>query len=386
MKFFHLSDLHLGARLLNYSLRDDQVYILEQIVQSAAKEQPDAVLIAGDVFDKADPGPDAVSVFNDFITKLKAVLPDCAVMIISGNHDNGERINLYRDILKIADVYVAGRAPDPQTGPEKVMLHDENGPVAFYLLPFVRPGMVRGLAGEDEGPLSYEETVRRLIDCADPDPQIRNVLVSHQFFVPDGSAPKDVERMDSEVTRVGNLDAISAGILSPFDYTALGHLHKPGRAGQHAFYCGTPLAYSLSERGQQKSICVVELPAGEEPEIRKLPLTPLRTVRRAEGFLKDLTSGPVSEDYVEVILSDKKTADRNTVLSRLRQAFPNLLTYRFAGEDVSPALQAVTARRRELDPLQLCLDFLGSDADEEMEQILRDLIRELEAGISGPEN
>lgn len=375
MKFFHLSDLHLGARMQNYSLHDDQVHILDQIVIAAGEEQPDAVLIAGDVYDKADPGPDAVAIFNDFIVKLKSTLPDVAVMIIGGNHDNGERINLYRDILKLSDVYVAGRVPDIENGPDKVTLQDEEGTVDFYLLPFVRPGFLR--RPTSGASLSYEDAVRLLLEKADPDPDIRSVLVSHQFFVPSGSSADEVERMDSEMPRIGNVDAISADVLAPFDYAALGHIHKPTRVTDKAFYCGTPLPYSLSERNQQKSVRVVELPYGKPPQFRLVPLRPRRAVRRLEGSLSDVISQP-SEDYIEVILSGERNTDRSTLISRLRQAFPNLLSYSFAEQMAAPGQEACIVQRRELDPLELCLEFLGSDADEETEQLLKEIIGGLE--------
>lgn len=377
LKFFHLSDLHLGIRLYDYNLHDDQVHILNQITAAAGVEQPDAVVIAGDVFDKANPGPEAVALFSDFVVRLKAALPEAAIMIISGNHDNGERINLYRDILKIAGVHVAGRIPAAGAGPEKVRLTDEEGPVDFYLLPFVRPGDVRHLAAADGEPLSYEEAIRGLIRCAAPDPGIRTVLVAHQFFVPAGMEADKVERMDSELTRRGNVDAVSASVLAPFNYAALGHIHKPTRVTENAFYCGTPLSYSLSERGQQKSIRIVDLPAGRKPQVRDLPLRPLREVRRAVGSLSDVTSAP-SEDYVEVILSGERNTDRAVILSRLRQAFPNLLGYRFAEEIETPGQEISAIRRRELDPLELCFAFLGQDADVENRRILTEIIRELE--------
>lgn len=380
MKFFHLSDLHLGVRLHEYNLRDDQVYILDQIVEAAGAEKPDAVIIAGDVYDKADPGPEAVALFNDFVANLKAAVPETAILIISGNHDNGERIHLYRDVLKAGGVHVAGRL-NLEAGPEKVTLTDEDGPVDFYLLPFVRPGAARRLTGEEDQPLSYEDAVRQLLSLASPDPAARSVLVSHQFFVPSGSRAEDVERMDSEIPKIGNQDAISAELLAPFSYAALGHIHKPTRVTDRAFYCGTPLAYSLSERNQQKSIRVVDLPAGAPPAIRDLPLTPLRRVRRLEGTLSEVTAEP-SSDYVEVILTGEKNTDSSLITSRLRQAFPNLLRHCHAEQLPAPDTDPFVLHRRELDPLQLCIEFLGpEDADEENQQILSEIIQELEANL-----
>ncbi|MBD5561034.1 MAG: exonuclease SbcCD subunit D [Clostridia bacterium] len=375
MRFFHLSDLHLGIRLRDHDLRDDQLHILNQIVQAAADEKPDAVLIAGDVFDKSDPGPDAVAMFSDFVTALKEAVPEAAIMIISGNHDNGERINLYQDILKIAGVYVAGRLQNG--GPECVTLHDEDGPVHFYLLPFVRPGAVRAML-DAETPLTYAQAVDRLVSATEAPEGERRVLVSHQFYVPAGEAAEDVERMDSELPQRGNLDAVPGEILSAFNYAALGHIHKPMRVGERAWYCGTPLAYSLSERGQHKSIVAVDLLADGEPEIERLPLRPLHAVRRLEGTLDEVTGQP-SGDYIEVILTGEKNTDSTVISSRLRHAFPRLLGYRHAVDMTQPAAgEAVHFERRQIDPMQLCIDFLGDDADEENQRILAEILAELE--------
>lgn len=373
MKFFHLSDLHLGIRLRDYSLRDDQVHILNQIVAAAEKEKPDAILIAGDVFDKSDPGPEAVAMYSDFITALHDTVPGAAIIVVSGNHDNGERINLYRDVVREAGVHVAGRVS--LSAPEKITLEDEDGHVHFYLLPYVRPGAARR-PGDEAAP-SYADAVHRLIAGVDLDPAARNVLVSHQFYVPAGQKPEDVERSESEVVRVGNLDAVPGDVLDDFDYAALGHIHRPMQVSKKALYCGTPLAYSLSERDQQKSIVMVDLPAGGPAEITRLPLSPLHRVRRIEGTLDEVTAQACG-DYVEVILNGEKNTDYQTIRSRLRDAFPRLLNSMHAADGAETGEERIVLDHREIDPMQLCLDFLGDEADEENRRILTEILAELE--------
>ena len=208
MKFFHLSDLHIGLKLFNRDLREDQEYILRQITDIAVREQPQAVVIAGDIYDKAVPSAEAVEVFDRFIAGLNSALPDTAVMMIAGNHDSGPRINCFRSVLSRQNVYMIGQPPRVEGEQiEKVILKDESGPVNFYLLPFVRPSMVKQLTGVDENGnnLSYNEALHRLIGREEIDPSQRNVIVSHQFYLPSGTDAEAVERMDSEVRTVGNI-------------------------------------------------------------------------------------------------------------------------------------------------------------------------------------
>ena len=216
MKFFHLSDLHIGLKLINRDLQEDQEYILNQIVEMAKRERPDAVIVAGDIYDKAVPSAEAVEMLDHFITALTAALPEAAVMLISGNHDSAPRVNCFRGILARQNVYMVGLPPQTeQDSIERVTLRDEYGEVRFYLLPFVRPSMVKLVVGTDENGnlFSYDETVHRLIERETVDENVRNVLVSHQFYLPAGKAPEEVERMDSEIRTVGNIDEVSADIL-----------------------------------------------------------------------------------------------------------------------------------------------------------------------------
>ena len=375
MKFFHLSDLHIGLKLFNRDLREDQEYILRQITDLAVREQPQAVVIAGDIYDKAVPSAEAVEVFDRFIAGLNAALPDTAVMMIAGNHDSGPRINCFRSVLSRQNVYMIGQPPRAEGEQiERVTLEDECGPVNFYLLPFVRPSMVKQLTGVDENGnnLSYDETLRRLIGREEIDLSQRNVIVSHQFYLPAGTHAEDVERMDSEIRTVGNIDQVSAEILEQFDYAALGHIHKPMKAGSEFIrYCGTPLACSVSEAGQQKGIVMVELGKKGDRKTTVLPLEPLRQVRVIRGELEEVL-GQACGDYATVILTDKVDLDVLDMQDRIRSAFPNLLEIR--RETMRRADYGRTyAVQEELDPFELCCAFLNEPDDEE-KALLRDVI------------
>lgn len=378
MKFFHLSDLHIGLKLYNRDLGEDQAYILRQIIRLAAEERPDALVIAGDIYDRAVSPAEAVELFDRFITELTDTLPKLSVMLIAGNHDSGPRVGCLNAILSRQNVHMIGQPPrTKEEYMEKVVLRDQYGPVNFYLLPFVRPSMARRAVGdEEERALSYEETLRRLIARETLDPAQRNVIVSHQFYLPSGSRPEDIERMDSEIPTVGNIDAVPADILEPFDYGALGHIHKPMKAGgEFCRYCGTPLACSVSEAGQEKSIVQVELGEKGDRKVRLLPLKPLRQVKIIRGEFSQVL-GQACEDYVTVILTDREDLDVLDMQDKLRSAFPYLLEIRREGIRRADYTNRRTAAK-EPDPFELCCSFLG-DTDEEEREILRDVINSLQ--------
>ena len=375
MKFFHLSDLHIGLKLFNRDLREDQEYILRQITDLAVREQPEAVVIAGDIYDKAVPSAEAVEVFDRFIAGLNAALPDTAVMMIAGNHDSGPRINCFRSVLSRQNVYMIGQPPRVEGEQiEKVVLEDEFGPVNFYLLPFVRPSMVKQLTGVDENGnnLSYDETLRRLIGREEIDPSQRNVIVSHQFYLPSGTDAEAVERMHAEIRTVGNIDRVSSDILEQFDYAALGHIHKPMKAGSEFIrYCGTPLACSVSEAGQQKGIIMVELGDKGGRKTTVLPLEPLRQVRVIRGELEEVLKQGCG-DYVTVVLTDRVDLDVFDMQDKIRSAFPHLLEIRRETLRRTDYERAY-AVQEELDPFELCCAFLN-EPDEEEKALLRDVI------------
>ena len=379
MKFFHLSDLHIGLKLMNHDMREDQEYILSKIVETVAVEKPDAVVIAGDIYDKAVPSAEAVEVFDRFLVGLTEAVPDAVIMMISGNHDSAPRIDCFRKVLSHQKVYMVGQPPRTEEEYiEKVILEDKDGKVNFYLLPFVKPSMVKQVVGVDENGnnLSYNETLHRLIGREKTNSDERNVLVSHQFYLPSGKNAEDVERMDSEMRTVGNIDEVSADVLGNFDYAALGHIHKPMKVGSELYrYCGTPLACSVSEAQQQKGIIMVEMGVKGEIKTTILPLEPLRQVKVVKGTLEEVLKESC-KDYVTVILTDKADLDVIDMQERIRLAFPNLLEIRRENQrktDYTRTLQT----EELLDPYELCCSFL-KDLDEEEKMILQDVLHTVE--------
>lgn len=383
MKFFHISDLHIGLKLLGRDLCEDQAFVLKQIAEAAGREQPDAIVAAGDIYDKAVPSAEAVELFDHFTEALTEAAPEAVIMMISGNHDSGPRLNCFRSLLSRQNVHMIGLPPlRKDEYIEKVTVEDEFGPVNFYLLPFVKPSMVKEIVGTDANGnnLSYDETLHRLLEREAVQAQERNVLVSHQFYLPGGKNADEVERADSEVKMVGNIDKVSAEVLEPFDYAALGHIHKPMKVGsEFRRYCGTPLACSVSEAGQQKGIIVVEMgdkkspgaPAGEFTTTRTIPLRPKREVRVIRGTLEEVLKQE-SEDYVSVILTDQVDLDVIDMQDRLRRAFPFLLEIRretLRKADYSP----VSGETEQADPFEICCRFLGGPDEAQMD-ILKDVI------------
>ena len=383
MKFFHISDLHIGLRLHERDLKEDQEYIFHQIAGMARARKPDAIVIAGDIYDKAVPSAEAVETFDSFLMELRGAVPEAEIMMISGNHDSAPRINCYRGLLSGQRVHMIGLPPQREDEHiAKVTLADAYGPVNFFLLPFVKPSMVKQIVGTDENGnnLSYDETLRRLLARERPDPEQRNVLVSHQFYLPSGQRAEEIERMDSEVRTVGNIDEISSAVLLPFDYAALGHIHKPMKAGNERYrYCGTPLAYSVSEAGQEKGILEVELQGKGDVRINVLPLTPLRQVRIISGTLEEVLR-EASEDYVSVILTDRADLDVMDMQERLRLAFPHLLEIR--REQTRRADYSGTiVPEKEADPFDLICAFLNGEADDEEKALLKDVIQTVQEGM-----
>ena len=375
MKFFHLSDLHIGLKLMNHDMREDQEYILSEVIEVAGREKPDAIVIAGDIYDKAVPSAEAVEVFDRFLVGLTEAEPDAVIMMISGNHDSAPRIDCFRKVLSHQKVYMVGQPPRTEEEYiEKVILEDKDGEVNFYLLPFVKPSMVKQVVGVDENGnnLSYNETLHRLIGREKINSDERNVLVSHQFYLPSGKNAEDVERMDSEMRTVGNIDEVSADVLEKFDYAALGHIHKPMKVGSELYrYCGTPLACSVSEAQQQKGIIMVEMGVKGEIKTTILPLEPLRQVKVVKGTLEEVLKESC-KDYVTVILTDKVDLDVIDMQERIRLAFPNLLEIRRENQrktDYTRTLQT----EELLDPYELCCSFL-KDLDEEEKMILQDVL------------
>lgn len=396
MKFFHLSDLHIGLKLMNRDLKEDQIYMLNEIVALAVQHKPDAIVIAGDIYDKAVPSAEAVAVFDTFISDLVHRLPDIYILLISGNHDSAPRVNCFRNILNQQHIYMIGMPPQqPEEHIEKVVLQDKWGNVNFYLLPFIKPSMVRQIlhfekTGKSiENPNDYFETentddmnenthksydtvMRQMLAREAINQEERNVFVSHQFYLPKGVNAEDIERADSEIRTVGNIDEIGGDVLEIFDYAALGHIHKPMKVGSEVYcYCGTPLACSVSEAGQQKHILMVDMQAKGDVSVTELPLVPLRNVRVIKGTLEAVLQQACA-DYVTVVLTDKVDVDVMDMQARLRQAFPYLLEIR--RENIRSIDYSSNVEMEDLkNPFELCCAFLKDMQDAE-KALLQDVI------------
>lgn len=376
MRFFHLSDLHLGIKLYEHDLLKDQKAILDEIVALTRQYQPDAVVFAGDIYDRSVPPVEAVALFDDFMTQLRAALPNGEIMLISGNHDSAQRLDVFRSELSDRGIHMIGNPP-MQKGEtiERVTLTDDFGAVNFYLLPFVRPGMVRLVAGTKENGdnLSYPEAFSRLLALSPLNPNERNVLVSHQFFLPDSGDAENIERAENEVKQVGNLDAIPASLIADFDYAALGHIHKPMKVGSETLrYCGTPMPYSLSEENQQKGILMVEMGAKGDVQTTVLPLHPVHQVRKLRATREALLSG-ASEDFVSICVTDAEAVEMVGLRELLRERYPNLLELRREREE-TVELAALQERTETLSPYELCLQFAGERLNAEEKSLLTEVM------------
>lgn len=376
MRFFHLSDLHLGIKLYEHDLLKDQKAILDEIVALTRQYQPDAVVFAGDIYDRSVPPVEAVALFDDFMTQLRAALPNGEIMLISGNHDSAQRLDVFRSELSDRGIHMIGNPP-MQKGEtiERVTLTDDFGAVNFYLLPFVRPGMVRNVfdTKENGDNLSYREAFSRLLALSPLNPDERNVLVSHQFFLPDGGDAANIERAENEVKQVGNVDAIPASLIADFDYAALGHIHKPMKVGSETLrYCGTPMPYSLSEENQQKGILMVEMGAKGDVQTTVLPLHPVHQVRKLRATREALLSG-ASEDFVSICVIGAKVEDMAGLRELLRAKYPNLLELRREREE-TVELAALQERTETLSPYELCLQFAGERLNDAEKALLTEVM------------
>lgn len=345
MKLIHLSDLHIGKRVNEFSMIEDQKYILNQILEIIREEEPDAVLIAGDIYDKSVPSAEAVEVFDDFLVSLaEAELP---VFLISGNHDSAERLSFGGRILEKSRIHVSP-VYHGETAP--VTLRDSWGPVRVFMLPFVKPSQVRAFFPDREIE-TYTDAVAAAVESMDVDEKERNVLITHQFVT--GSV-----RCESEELSVGGTDNVDAGVFEAFDYVALGHLHGPQSAGKETVrYCGSPLKYSFSEVRHQKSVTVLELREKGQVTVKTRPLTPRRDLEEIRGNYMEVTDRSFYETldtdrYFHIILTDEE--DIPDAVGKLRSIYPNLmrLSYdnrRTRGDRAPGELQPAGQKKSPLD-------------------------------------
>ena len=347
MKLIHLSDLHIGKRVNEFSMLEDQEYILKEIIGMISREEPDGVIIAGDVYDKPVPPAEAVRLFDWFLTQLADM--ERPVFVISGNHDSPERLSFGGRLMSSRKVFVAP-VYDGKVSP--VELKDRHGSVFVYLLPFLKPASVRRCFPEAEIE-SYDGAVRFALEQIrsgeEVCPEARNVLVAHQFVAGATSC-------ESEELSVGGLDQVGEDAFDGFDYVALGHIHGPQKAGPNLRYCGTPLKYSFSEAGHKKSMTIVRLEEKGNVEVETLPLTPLRDLREIRGSYEELTSrafyqGTAVEDYLHITLTDEE--DILEAIGRLRAIYPNVMRLDYDNKRTRSGQTVETAAQRRKSPEEL---------------------------------
>ena len=353
MKFIHLSDLHLGIRVNDFSMSEDQRYILDRILDIIDSEAPDGIIIAGDIYDKSMPPAEAVAMFDDFISSIAE--RKIKTFIISGNHDSAERIAFGSRIMNAGGIYLS---PVYNGDIKPVVMEDEYGAVNIYMLPFVRPSAVRAFYPDDDTD-SYSSAVETAVKHMNADFSQRNIIITHQFVT-------GAVRSDSEDISVGGTDNVSADIFADFDYTALGHIHKPQNIGSERIrYCGTPLKYSFSEAKQDKSVTVIELGKKGYVNVRTVKLIPLRDMTELKGSYEELMKKSFYEgtgytdNYVHITLTDEN--DIPDAVSKLRLVYHRLMKmdYDNARTKKQSIIEGMTSAR-EADPEKLFGEFFES--------------------------
>ena len=373
MKFIHISDLHLGKRVYEFPMLEEQRDILEKILGIAKDERADGVLVAGDVYDRQVPSAEAVQLFDWFLTALAEM--GLYVFVISGNHDSAERLAFGARLMETQRVYLASVfAGEVKT----VSLTDAYGELCIYLLPFIKPAYVRRFYPDREI-ADYEETLGTVMEHMSVDETKRNILLAHQFVT-------GASRSESEEITAGGLDNVSAEHFAAFDYTALGHIHRPQSVGAATIrYCGTPLKYSFSEAGHEKSVTVVELMEKGRTDIRTIPLKPLRDLREIRGSYEEITArkyweNTETEDYLHVTLTDEE--DIPEAIRKLRVIYPNIMKLDYDNRRTrSFASIEMSEKPEEKTPLQLFEELYrlqnNQDLGEEQRAYLTRLVEEI---------
>lgn len=316
MKFIHLSDLHLGKRVLEFSMIEDQEYILKEILTIINNEKPDGVLIAGDVYDKSVPSEDAMCLWDSFLISLAQ--KKVPVFAISGNHDSAIRFADHGELVDSAGIHLS---PAYDGKVKKFTMEDSFGPLNIFLLPFIKPAAVRSIY-QDEEIKDYTDACHVAVEKMQVDPKERNVIVAHQFVT--GAA-----RCDSEEVVVGGIDNVDASVFDDFDYVALGHIHGKQSIGRAAVrYCGTPLKYSFSEKDHKKSVTVIDFGEKGKVDISEIPLVPRHDLREIRGTFNELTlkenyENTDRDDYIHAVLTDEN--DVIDAVGKLRVIYPNLM-------------------------------------------------------------
>ena len=372
MKLLHTSDLHIGKRVNEFSMIEDQEYILNQILKIVDEEKPLGIMIAGDVYDKNIPCVEGVTLFDCFLTELHK--RKLAIFIVSGNHDSSERINFGGRIMEENQIHIAGAF---QGSLDKITLTDENGKLNVYLMPFVKPAIVRRYYPEVE---TYQEAVETILSHSEIDKVERNILVAHQFITSGESMP---ERCDSESISLGGLDNIDASVFEAFDYVALGHLHGAQRIGRDTIrYAGSPIKYSFSEANQMKSVTMIEFDGKANLVYHKIPLLPVRDMREIKGPIAALIdiinySQGNTLDYIHATLTDEE--EIYDAIGKLRSVYPNIMRLDFENSrtvwNADAKMAAVDVEQRS--SMELFDDFYENQNNNPMSVTQRDIMQRL---------
>lgn len=389
MKFFHLSDLHFGKQLHGYDLVIEQRKCIQDILKAVGRELPDAIIIAGDIYDRSVPSGNAMTLLEELflgIDEISEQTKPIEILVIAGNHDSAQRLRYGSSFLKRHHIHIAVVPPQEEGERlQKVILTDEYGAVNFYLLPYTRPGMIRHLVSESEL-VTTEAAVRYLLEQEKIDWTQRNVLVSHQFYVSGGKQPLQCDS-EAPCLSVGGLDAVDTASVEQFDYVALGHIHSPQKLGAEKIrYCGTMYPYSVSEAGQEKSITVVEMGKKGELELRFLPFCPEHDVRRLRGTLEEIVANAskagetICHDYVSIVLTDEETVD--SPKDYLEHYYDHILEIRIDNQRTRQILEEEFAEIRELTPLEAFESFFhdvtGRSMNMQEQQALQDILKEID--------
>lgn len=376
MKIIHLSDLHLGKRVNEMSMLEDQEYILIKIINVIDEEKPDAICIAGDVFDRSMPSEEALLLWDDFLARL--VERSIPVYVSSGNHDSAVRLADHNRLIAGAGVYISSAYNGTV---EKYTVEDDFGPVNIYMLPFVKPVIVKSFLKEAEID-SYTDACRVALEQVQVDTKERNVILAHQFVT-------SAQRCDSEEIVVGGIDNVDASVFDDFDYVALGHIHGPQSVTRDTIrYCGTPLKYSFSEKNHKKSVTVVELGEKGSIDIRTVELVPRRDMREIRGLFEDIIKkenyeNTNTDDYVRVILEDEN--DIYDAINKLRVIYPNIMLLDYDNkrtrQNQSVEIGEVSVEKQPMDYLgDLYIDMNNQPMSEEQLRLATDIFTEIMEG------
>ena len=373
MRFLHLSDLHLGKRVNEFSMLEDQAYILKEILKIIDEQKVEAVLIAGDIYDKVIPSAEAVRLLDDFLTRLATrKLP---VFLISGNHDSAERIAFGSRLMSSRQIYLS---PVFEADVEPVTVNDKYGEINIYMLPFVKPSLVKRVYPEEEI-ITYQDAVNAAVQHMQINTDKRNILLAHQFVT--GAA-----RCDSEEMSVGGLDDVDAAIFDGFDYVALGHLHGPQKIGKETVrYSGTPLKYSFSEVNHKKAAVIVDVEEKGTVKIQQILLVPKHDMREIRGTYMEVTAldfykDMKTDDYLHITLTDEE--DIPDAIGKLRTIYPNIMKLSYDNLRTRAAVTVRgTAEVEEKSPMELLREFYelqnNQPMTEEQEEIARGMMEEI---------